>query len=586
MCSFMSSASKSISHRWTFLMVVGVVACSIPASAGDKNKEGPEVKFTSLTELVLIPTLVTDKSGAHVGGLKKEDFAVFENGSPRQIATFEEITSDPHRLTRTVKPDEFSNTVAGGGATRRVTLIVLDLLNTSFVDQGYARKELLKYLEQSVDRREPTGLYTLDRSGIHVVHDFTTDPGILMAALRKVRGDSSHMVDGEADLESMTGNASPLGSDGLGAQSTPTNASSAIQEEVDRIQTMVEDAVLNFQSFQQRLAITYTLEAMQQVAQSLAGFPGRKALIWAGGGFPFSVSDNTMHLAPAGRDSLTDVLPLYERTWQLLNDAQIALYPIDVKGLTSNSPGANIAVPSDPRHPGRYTQSVNWRQMDTQATFETFAASTGGRPYFNSNDLAKGFREAVRDSAQYYLLGYYLDGSNTKSGWRKLAVKVKREHVEVRARTGFFVTNATVNPEVTRDNDLAAALKSPLDYTALSIDARWEPIAASQQPGKKSLHFILMVAPDASLVDVADSNHLMVDFLAVARTETGQQVGQVTGKKIDVHATAEQLTSIKEKGISYRGALDLAPGEYSVRIVVRDGLSGRIGSVAAPVKVE
>ena len=89
-------------------MVVGVVACSIPASAGDKNKEGPEVKFTSRTELVLIPTLVTDKSGAHVGGLKKEDFAVFENGSPRQIATFEEITSDPHRLTRTVKPDELT----------------------------------------------------------------------------------------------------------------------------------------------------------------------------------------------------------------------------------------------------------------------------------------------------------------------------------------------------------------------------------------------------------------------------------------------------------------------------------------------
>jgi VWFA-related protein len=574
-------------------MVLGFVLCSIPMLAGDKDKdkEGAEVKFTSRTELVLIPTLVTDKSGAHVGGLKKEDFTILENGSPRQIATFEEITSDPRWLTRTVKPGEFSNTVAGSGATRRVTLIVLDLLNTSFVDQGYARKELLKYLEQSVDRREPTGLYTLDRSGIHVVHDFTTDPGVLMAALRKVRGDTTHMVDGGEDLESMTGNASPMGSDGLGAQSTPTNAASAIQQEADRIQAMVEDAVLNFQSFQQRVAITYTLEAMQQVAQSLAGFPGRKSLIWAGGGFPFSVSDNTMHLAPAGRDSLVDVLPLYERTWQLLNDAQIALYPIDVKGLTSNSPGANIAAPNDPRHPGRYTQSTNWRQLDTQATFETFAASTGGRPYFNSNDLAKGFREAVHDSAQYYMLGYYLDRSNTKSGWRKLAVKVKHEHIEVRARTGFFVTNATVNPEVTRDNDLAAALKSPLDYTALSIDARWEPVAASQpagnQPtGKKTVHFVLNVAPDAYLVDVADSNHLMIDFVAIARTETGQQAGQPMGKKIDVHATAEQLASINEKGISYRGVLDLAPGEYSVRIVVRDGLSGRIGSVAAPIKVE
>ena len=72
---------------------------------------------------------------------------------------------------------------------------------------------------------------------------------------------------------------------------------------------------------------------MQQVAQALAVFPGRKSLIWASGGFPFSVSDTTMQLAPAGRDTLSDVLPLYEHTWQLLNDAQIALYPVDVKGL-------------------------------------------------------------------------------------------------------------------------------------------------------------------------------------------------------------------------------------------------------------
>lgn len=585
-------------RQWTCLLLVGMVCC-ISAFGGDKDKEkdSADVKFTSRTDLVLIPTLVTDKAGAHIGGLKKEDFTVLENGSERQIATFEEITSDPHRMTRPVKPDEFSNTLAGGGsgATRRVTLIVLDLLNTSFVDQGYARKELLKYLEQTVDRREPTGLYTLDRSGIHVVHDFTTDPGVLMAALRKVRGDTTQMVDTPEDLESLTGNASPEGSGGLdsgtggaggGKPGSAAATASAVQQEADRVQAMIEDAVLNFQSFQQRLAITYTLEAMQQVAQSLAGFPGRKSLIWAGGGFPFSVSDNTMHLAPAGRDSLTDVLPLYERTWQLLNDAEIALYPIDVKGLTTNNPGANISVPNNPRNPGGYMRSANWRQLDKQATLETFAASTGGRPYFNSNDLAKGFHEAVNDSSQYYMLGYYLDRSNTKAGWRKLAVKVKREHVEVRARTGFFVTNATVNPEVTRDNDLAAALKSPLDYTALSLSAHWEPAAASQQAGKKSVRFMLTVAPDANMVDAADNNHLMADFVALARTDKGELVDKPTGKKIDVHVTAEQVTSIREKGISYRGGLDLAPGEYSVRIVVRDGLSGRIGSVAAPVKVE
>jgi len=573
------------SGKWGCFSVVILLALPSTILAGDRDKENGEVKFTSRTELVLIPTLVTDKSGVHVTGLKKEDFTVFENGAERPIATFEEVTSDPHRMSRTLKPDEFSNAVNGGGSTRRVTLIVLDLLNTSFADQAYARKELLKYLEESVDRREPTGLYTLNRSGIHVVHDFTTSPGVLIAALHKVRGDTTQMVDTAEDLEAATGNAAPEGSSGLG-DDMGTGHTTSIQQEADRLQAMMEDAALNFQAFQQRIAITYTLDAIQQVAQSLAGFPGRKSLIWAGGGFPFSVSDNSMHLAPAGRDSLTDVLPLYERTWQLLNAAEISLYPVDVKGLTTNNASAAIRVPNDPRRPGGYARSVNWRQMDTQATLETFAAATGGRPYFNSNDLVKGFRDAVKDSSQYYMLGYYLDRANTKAGWRKLSVKVKREHIEVRARTGFFVTNATVNPDVTRDSDLAAALKSPLDYTALPIEARWEPVAESQQAGKKSLHFVLNVAPGSNMVDLADNNHLVVDFVAMTKTATGRDVDHPTGKKIDVHVTAEELVSIKQKGISYRGSLDLAPGEYSVRIVVRDGLTGRIGSVAAPVKVE
>jgi hypothetical protein len=63
-------------------------------------------------------------------------------------------------------------------------------------------------------------------------------------------------------------------------------------------------------------------------------------------------------------------------------------------------------------------------------------------------------------------------------------------------------------------------------------------------------------------------------------------VDRPSGKKVDVHLTAEQLATIRQKGIGYRGALELAPGEYNVRIIVRDSLSGRIGSVAAPLKVE
>jgi VWFA-related protein len=577
--------------------IITALAASISVFARPKDNgkdNDSEVKFTARTELVLIPTLVTDKSGAHVSGLKKEDFTVHENGSERAIAIFEEITSDPH-MSRPRNPNEFTNSPVGG-STRRITLIVLDFINTPFMDQAFLRNELLKYLSQSLDRREPTGLFALDRSGIHVIHDFASDPGVLMAALHKVRGDATQVVDTPEDMEMMTGSASPEGSaGGIGTSGgskggRPFSAAAVanqIQQEADRMQTMIEDAALNFQSLQQRLAITYTLQGMQQVAQALVGFPGRKSLIWASDGFPFSVSDTTMQLAPAGRDSLTDVLPLYERTWQLLNDAQIALYPVDVKGLQSETPGASIGMPSlSRRRPGGYGRQASWHRLDTQSSFETFAAATGGRAYYNSNDLVKGFRDAVRDSTQYYMLGYYLDQFNTKPGWRRLAVNVRRDHVNVRPRNGFFVAKTTTDSGASREDDIASALQSPLDYTALALYGHWDTIETSQEPGKKRVSYIVDLAPDPALIDTNDKNHIALELVASATTPSGLQANRSVDKKINLYPTPEVVAKIREKGIGCRGVLDLAPGEYTVRIVVRDDRSGRIGSVAAPLKVE
>src|SRR5450755_2665058 len=212
------STRRSLS-RYAAAIAIFICANFIFATP-NKDKENSELKFTARTELVLIPTLVTDKSHNHIGGLKKEDFTVLENGVEQKVATFEEITSAAQRWSRPGNPNassnsnDFSNMLAGQPANRRVTLIVLDLLNTPFVDQAYARKDLLKYLTQSVDQREPTALYTLNRNGLHIIHDFTTDPRVLVAALHKVKGDAAPMADNGGTVEAITGSASPDGSAG------------------------------------------------------------------------------------------------------------------------------------------------------------------------------------------------------------------------------------------------------------------------------------------------------------------------------------------------------------------------------------
>jgi VWFA-related protein len=557
--------------------------CFILLRAIPKEKDDvPDVKFTLRTELVLIPTVVTDKSGKHITGLKKEDFTVLENGAEEKITTFEEVSSTPNRFSRPDVPNEFSNSVAADPSSRRITLIMLDLINTRFADQATAREELLKYLTQSVDVREPTALYTLDRTGIHVIHDFTTDPRILVAALHEVNGDPDQLVDSPGDSAD-TAAGGGGGSHGSGGGHISKDS---VHKEASNLQSMMHDAEGNFRSFEQRLAIQYTLEAMQQVAQALGGYPGRKSLIWASGGFPFTVS-GSMGIAPAGRETLADVLPMYERTWDLLNNAQISLYPVDVKGLrVVGMPSAAKSGGSSMRNPSHSFSHASSRQMDTQSTFQTFASMTGGRAYYNSNDLVKGFRDAVNDSSEYYMLGYYLDHSNTKSGWRKLSVKVSRGHIEVRARDGFFVTNATVDPETTRNGDISSALQSPLDYTSLSLVAHWTKTEPTQQPGKKRAIYQIHISPDAGVVNEADNNHVVLDFVAQAIAPGGEAASQPVGQKVDVHLTADKLKVIRSQGVLYNGALELPPGEYTVRFVVRDDLSGRTGSVSGPLKVD
>jgi hypothetical protein len=88
------------------------------------------------------------------------------------------------------------------------------------------------------------------------------------------------------------------------------------------------------------------------------------------------------------------------------------------------------------------------------------------------------------------------------------------------------------------------------------------------------------------VINEADNNHILLDFVALAVTPEGNPVGQPMGQKVDAHLSVEKLALIRQRGVIYKGGLDLAPGEYTVRFVVRDDLNGRTGSVSGPLKVQ
>ena len=176
---------------------------------------------------------------------------------------------------------------------------------------------------------------------------------------------------------------------------------------------------------------------------------------------------------------------------------------------------------------------------------------------------------------------------DTKPGWRKLKVQVHRSGVQVRSRSGYFVNKPQDNPateQQLRGREIAQALSSPLEFTSVGFDAEIDP-AKDGKSGKKVVGFHLDVMANGIAVDTSDNNHIRIDFLAVAKAPDGTIAAQA-GQTIEAHLKPENLAKVQQSGTTYNNALELAPGEYQLKFVVRDALTGRMGTVTAPVKVE
>src|ERR1700691_2506515 len=171
------------------------VAFLLTSAIEAQTSQTSAAPFTSSTELVLIPTVVNDKSGVHIAGLHKEEFALKQDGKSHPIAVFEEVQTSSSRVRRSEgEHGTFSNFETGGSDYHRLNIIVLDFVNTPFSDEANARNELLKFLSEVAESGEPMCLLALNRGGLTLLHDFTEDPKVLAAGVRKVKADTAPLM--------------------------------------------------------------------------------------------------------------------------------------------------------------------------------------------------------------------------------------------------------------------------------------------------------------------------------------------------------------------------------------------------------
>ncbi|HJW99332.1 MAG TPA: VWA domain-containing protein [Terriglobales bacterium] len=556
--------------KWTafFVAVLGLGSTCL-----SQDKQAGTPIFTAGSNFVQVPVIV-QRSGKHVSGLKKDLFVLRQDGKEQIIATFEEIRGgESGRGAQT--QTQFGNQAAQ--VPQQITVIALDTVNTPTLDRTYFIQELERYLTKPGKFEGPIGLVAIERSGIRIMTGFTNDPRPIMAAIRE-------HANAQPSNNAQQGSDSRQISDAIISQSESelATAPDLVPLSVALKLREADDATARFQDRSARIDVQL---AVQQLAQALKGIPGRKSLLLVGSGFKFIDSNIVMKSISAGlggqefRYSVEnggESLNQAAYTWKLLNDANVAVYPIDTRRTvntafqTMDTSGAN--TPSTLSF-----EQDRQADQDVLATFKTISAATGGKPCFYRTDLDNCVREAIDDDHDYYLLGFYADKKNNQPGWHKIDVKVN-EKANVRYRQGFLI--AKFNPEAQRKTDIGMALNSPFAYTELPFTGSFDSFTGTNG---KIAKFSLEIPPDAITVD-EPTGHIDFDVVAIARAAGGKEAGRVV-QHIDRKFPPASIAEIKRIGINYSNRMELASGEYGVWFVVRDNLGGRTGSSVVPLKV-
>src|SRR5258708_5632820 len=379
----------------TRLLIAGfcAVACSITLLAAD-NSTPPKIYPGSSGVLVLkktvrrvvVDVVVRGSDGKPVQGLREKDFSVSEDGHQQRVLSFDVHAFDSGSIAipanaPALPPNVYVN-VPKQPEKGPLFILLLDMANTEeLTDQIIARQQALKFIGS-----KPEGTrfaIFLHYDGLRLIQGFTDDKSVLYSVL------------------------------------DPKNPKSGLPK-----------AFLMASNFHRGSDPTVAMiSALTHVADFLTGIPGRKNLIWMSAQFPISVysSQGDPH------DRQLDVRKEFDE----LMRAQIAVYPLNVRGVITNPEGrltgggphtgvggesvgssAGAAGAAAAGAPAGAVASAATptgaglaNELAVSSTFSStyrddmmsndIASATGGRAIYSDNDLAGAPQAMVVERSNY-----------------------------------------------------------------------------------------------------------------------------------------------------------------------------------------
>ncbi|HTR47441.1 MAG TPA: VWA domain-containing protein [Verrucomicrobiae bacterium] len=557
-------------RRAAQVLIVEILAAALAfspvATVAQQQPPPPPPPYNSAAVLraqanvVRIDVEVTDNAGKPFKGLRADQFEITDNGKTQKISTF--AYSDIERLA-TAAPDNAAPIVisvdnSGPNAKpadvvtdqirdRRLIALFFDMTSMETDDILRAHDAAEKFLKQQITPADLVAVIVFG-TRLSVLANFTNDHKTLEKAIAQlVPGAASQLANpayaaaenGEYDVQQDTGAA-------YTADSTEFNVFNTDQK----------------------------LEAIEGIANVLAGIPGRKALVEFTGGITQTGEENRAELRSA-----TDAA----------NRANVSIYSVDARGMFATPPGGD-ATTSASTGTSMFSGAAVYHQTDqredTRDTLATLATDTGGRSFFDLGDLSDAFPAIQQENSGYYLIGYDLPGDVKRDGsWHAVRVKVNAPGVHVRYRNGYYAPRDFQHLEKeSRDQQLADALRSENPEVDLPIAVDTAMFRVSDQ----QVYVPISAKLSSSALDWAQKHgrhEAEFDFAAEVRAMPSGQSVAALRDTITVHLDDQRFQQVNRSSLVYQGGVVLAPGAYRLKFVARENESGKIGTFEQPLAV-
>jgi len=547
--------------------------------AGDRDSIRPIGGLAFVDELevtvVNVVAYVTDKHGASVNDLTKDDFRIFHDGEERPISNFQLYTEE---LIRSYYQAEEAVPLGPTPSAEQAAaeppadiqpvwvMILVDNDNLRPLDRNRVLGQLRTFVREN--SQPPVKMMVASTNkALKVEEEFTDDSSAILGALEGLkmttggrtnrdssRADVYDEIDRFTEAQSSSGDAS--------LQQARSLAVSFAEEELNDLQ--------------------FTFGAIREAVNLLAGLPGKKMILHVSNGLPMTPGLDLFYaLSNAYNEPgmVTEGMRYAQtRQWESLvknaTSQGVTFYPIGAGGLE------NITMGSAEHNAPRDTIAASMEHDNYIDSLRFMADETGGVAIVNANDIRPRLDRVEQDFYSYYSLGYNLQMSGSDKVHQIKVTLPDHPDYEIRYRRRFV--EKALDSRV--QDRVLTGLVIPLDENPLGITLETgdqAPASADRWTVPFKLSFPL--ANIALLPEGSDYIGRVTLFVA-ARDTKGKQ-SDLVRQEHEVRVAAADYEEAQRSRFAIKASLLMEAGSFKVSVGLLDQMTRQAAYTTSSVVV-